>query len=255
LQDWIFTARARRSPAVRLVCVPYAGGGIDVFAGWADRLPACEVGIVQLPGRGSRLRDPLVDTVGRAAAAVAGAVAAMPAFPTVLFGHGLGALIAFETARRLRDRTWPLLGLFVSGQRAPALPPAQPSIAALPDAEFLAAFAARYEPAVRTTLGDPDLQLLLLPGMRADMAMAEQYLYEPSAPLDCPIAACGGSDDPYASREDMEAWSAATRARTSVHVFAGGHFYLLDERPAITRLIGNRLTVMLGALARSTERR
>src|SRR5688572_11823589 len=111
---WIVTPRPNRAAAVRLVCLPHAGGGVATFRGWPEQLPAAEVSIVQLPGRGSRLREPLVDSLVSAADAVADSIAASPACPTVLLGHSLGALIAFESARRLRDRGWPLLALFVS---------------------------------------------------------------------------------------------------------------------------------------------
>ena len=251
---WIVTPRPNRAAAVRLVCLPHAGGGVATFRGWPEQLPAAEVSIVQLPGRGSRLREPLVDSLVRAAAAVADSIAASPAWATVLLGHSLGALIAFETARRLRDRGWPLLALFVSGRRGPALPDPLPPVAHLPAGSFVSEVRRRYGAVPDGVLADPDLMQLLLPGLRADFAMLEGYRYEPGAPLNCPVIACGGVADPHARRDELDAWRRETRNRFNLHTFSGGHFYLQDERVAVTGMVANHLTVLLGAMARTGVR-
>jgi surfactin synthase thioesterase subunit len=250
--QWIVTPRPNHSPKVRLVCVPYAGAGLSVFRGWDGRLPIAEVGIVQLPGRGSRLREPLLESVAAAADGVADAIVRQPAYPTVLFGHGLGALIAFESARRLRERGWPLLALFVSGRRAPAAHDGQPAISHLPTSLFAAEVRRRYGANADSVLGDSESMPLLLPGVRADFAMAETYCYEPAAPLQCPIVACAGGNDPSTSRADLDRWRSETRARLTTRTFAGGHLYLEQERAALTAVIANQWSVMLSALARLT---
>lgn len=249
---WIVTPRPNRSAAARLICVPHAGGGVATFRGWPEQLPVADVGIAQLPGRGSRLREPLLDSLVDAASGVADSIAASPAYPTVLFGHSLGALIAFEIAKRLRDRGWPLMALFVSGRRGPSLPDPLPPVARLPTEAFVAEVRRRYDAVPDAVLADPDLMQLLLPGLRADFAMLEGYRYEPAAPLGCPLVACGGASDPHASREELEAWRREARGRFNVHTFAGGHFYLHDERVSVTAMLANHLTVLLGAMARWT---
>ena len=250
--QWIITPRPSRTPAARLVCVPHAGGGIATFRGWSDHLPSADVGVVQLPGRGSRLREPLADSLEAAARGVAEAVVELPARPTVLFGHSLGALIAFEAARMLGCWGWPVLALFVSGQRAPTIADPNPPISGLPSDAFITEIRRRYDSVPDAFLADAELMQLLVPGLRADFAMLEGYRYQPAPPLDCPIVACGGSADPHASRSDLEAWRRETRGRSSVHLFSGGHFYLQKEWEALTTLIGNQLTVLLGAMSRWT---
>jgi surfactin synthase thioesterase subunit len=251
--QWIITPRPNRAPKVRLVCVPHEGGGIATFRDWDERLPAAEIGVVQLPGRGSRLHERPVDSVAAAADAVADATVCLPAYPTVFIGHGLGALIAFEAARRLRDRRWPLLALFVSGRRAPDSADGNAAIGDLPDAPFVAEVRRRYGPLFDSVIGDAESLPLIVPGLRADVAMAEHYRYETAPPLDCPIVACAGASDPLVRRADLDGWKRETRGRFHVQTFCGGHLYLLQERAALTALIGNQLSVMLSALARLTE--
>lgn len=249
---WITVPRPPRAPLARLVCVPYAGGGVATFRGWPERLSSMEVGVVQLPGRAGRLHEPLVTCLAEAAAAIASAIHRLPPRPTVLFGHSLGALIAFETARQMEASGTPPLGLFVSGRRGPALPNRFPPIADLPTGEFLDEVRRRYGALPDAVLADPELIRLLVPGLRADLAMLESYRYEPGAPLDCPIVACSGVADPHATHAELEAWRAETRRRFTVRTFTGGHFYLHDERDALTGLIAGQLTVLLGAMARLT---
>ena len=249
---WIVTPRPSRSPELRLVCIPHAGGGASTFRDWSRGLPTADVGVVQLPGRAGRLGEPLVESVSAAADGAADAIARLATYPTVLFGHGLGALIAFEAARRLRDRQWPLLALFVSGRRAPALRDPEPPIAHLPVSVFLAEVRRRFGGLPDAALSDDESAPLLVRSLRADFAMAEGYRYEQAAPFDCPIVACGGTADPHASPSDLVAWRTETRSRVSVHTFAGGHLYLERERAAVTARFANHLSVMLGALARCT---
>src|SRR5687768_11731692 len=109
----IVTPRPNPRAALRLILTPDAGGSAATFRGWCERLPAAAVGIVQLPGRPASGREPFVQSVAEAAQRIADEVTASSDDPTVLFGHGLGALIAFEAARRLSARHWPVLGLFV----------------------------------------------------------------------------------------------------------------------------------------------
>jgi medium-chain acyl-[acyl-carrier-protein] hydrolase len=110
----------------------------------------------------------------------------------------------------------------------------------------------RYDAIPDAVLADADMMQLLLPGLRADFAMLETYRYEPGAPLPCPIVACGGAADRHASRLELDAWRRETRSRFSLHTFGGGHFYLHDEREAVTTLLANQLTVLVGAMARWT---
>jgi surfactin synthase thioesterase subunit len=188
--------------------------------------------------------------VAAAAGGIADAITGLPAYPTVLFGHGLGALIAFETARRLRDRHGPVLALFVSGRQAPAQRDREPPIANLPVEQFIEEARRRSGALPDAALRDAELMRVLLPGFRADIAMAESYRYGAAAPLDCPIVACGGAADPRMSRADLESWRSETRSRFSLHVFGGGDLYLTRESTAVTALIANQLSVMLGAMSR-----
>ena len=130
--EWIIIPRPNPRASIRLIVAADVGGSPSVFRGWSERLAAANVGVIQLPGRGNRLHEQPLQSLHDAAQHVADEICAGAGSPTVLFGHGLGALIAFETARRLQTRLWPMLALFVSGQRGPAVANTAPRLGDLP---------------------------------------------------------------------------------------------------------------------------
>ncbi|RII89311.1 thioesterase II family protein, partial [Clavibacter michiganensis] len=86
-----------------------AGGAATAYRGWAPFAPrGVEVLAVQYSGRGDRYGDPVSPDLDTLAAEVAEAVDALPErLPVVLFGHSMGALVAYETARVLAARGRP----------------------------------------------------------------------------------------------------------------------------------------------------
>ncbi|MBT2458012.1 AMP-binding protein [Streptomyces sp. ISL-86] len=96
---WLRCFDRRPTAAVRVVCFPHAGGSAPYFRDWhTDLPPEVEVHAVQYPGRGDRLRDPLVDDARRMADLAMEALAPLLDRPVALFGHSLGAILAYEVA-------------------------------------------------------------------------------------------------------------------------------------------------------------
>src|SRR5690606_13046892 len=109
---------------LRLVCFPYAGGGISIFRAWPSALPAgIEVCSIELPGRDTRIAHPPLTSLPALVQEVRSTFDTLLDAPFTLFGHSMGALLAFELTRSLRRDGLPLpAALFVSGHRAPHLP-------------------------------------------------------------------------------------------------------------------------------------
>src|SRR5262249_21852763 len=118
---WIRCFHPAPYAQMRLLCFPHAGGSASSFYWLSAALgPEIEVWAVQYPGRQDRLREPLVDDVGRLADGLfddlLGHLAPAPAF----FGHSMGAIVAFEAALRAERRLGTSIPrLIASGRRAP----------------------------------------------------------------------------------------------------------------------------------------
>lgn len=217
----------RPGAAHRLFCLPYGGGGAAVYRDWPAHLPpTVEMWSVDLPGRDSAFNEPLVRDSAPLVADIARALRPRLDRRYALFGHSLGALLAFEATRLLQQQGAPLPSVLVaSAHPAPHLPPRSAPIHDLPDAAFQQRITelGGMPPGVTD---DRELMDLYLPVLRADFAVAETHRWRPGTLLRVPIAAYGGADDKDVSHAELAAWTCHTQERCTVRLFPGRHFYI-----------------------------
>ncbi|MFE9663931.1 alpha/beta fold hydrolase [Streptomyces sp. NPDC005955] len=232
---WVLRPEPRDGAALRLLCVPYAGGGTTVFHGWVAGLPDwIDVWLLRLPGREVRLREEprtdLLALAGEAAQALAPALDR----PFALFGHSLGALIAYEIAREMR-RTHGLDAshLTVSARNAPEVPQPGRMSRLLSDDAFLEALDRRFRAVPEQIRRDPEMRALYLPVLRGDITMLETYRHRAEPPLRCPITALCGAEDQEASAAGMRGWRHHGRGGFAEHAYRGGHFFLQEHRESL----------------------
>jgi medium-chain acyl-[acyl-carrier-protein] hydrolase len=159
--------------------------------------------------------------------------------PYAFFGHSMGALLAFEWARRLRrDGHSMPAWLFLSGRRAPDAPSDTRLLHSLADREFVEELTRRYNGIPPELQGDPALKEVFLPVLRADIAVVESYCFREDEPLDCPITVFAGMNDATVSWDQSLAWKRQTRQRFAMQVLPGGHFF--PRRPML-QTIGSTL--------------
>ena len=97
---WIVRPRPNPGAALRLVCIPYAGGGAAVFRTWPDALPPeIELWAIALPGRDGRAGEPLFDRLAPLVTAMADAIGPRLQGPFAIYGHSFGAMVGFGLAR------------------------------------------------------------------------------------------------------------------------------------------------------------
>jgi medium-chain acyl-[acyl-carrier-protein] hydrolase len=239
---WLLCPRPRPRAAVRLLCVPHAGGGAAGYAGWPALLPAwVEPWVLRLPGRESRVREPARTALPELVTEAAPCAARLAA-PLALFGHSLGAFVAFELARALQAGGGPDVALLAASARAaPHLTAHQTGVHRLGDDGLLRTLQARYGAVPAELQDDPELRSRYLPMLRADVTMLETYRYAPGTRLRCPVVVLGGRDDPESGEAGLQAWQQHTAAGLSLALFAGGHFYLRCAGPAVTALLAAEL--------------
>jgi surfactin synthase thioesterase subunit len=239
-QEW-FVSRGESSPwAARVYCFPYAGGNPRTFLEWQTALEhEAEVLGVCAPGRWQRAGEPVpsFDELAAGAAAAIAGVAAQDGRPVYLFGHSLGALVAFEAARLLHDL--PVLRhLVVSGMPWPALVPTErvKELGRLEGKAFAEALA-QFGGLPPELVHDDELLELLLPGVITDFRMAVGYTYRPAPPLTVDMTVANGLADDEVGPAEVEGWRKECRNEPAVRWFPGGHFYFEEHPSAVTDLL------------------
>ncbi|GMT96583.1 alpha/beta fold hydrolase [Corallococcus caeni] len=214
------------SAGVRLFCLPHAGGSASLFRGWQKGMGAdIEVCPVQLPGRENRLREPPLRELPRMMDLLVDVIAGHPDKPFALFGHSMGALLAFELSRTLRARGLPQpLHLFVASYRAPQTLQSAPATPSTHDIDV--AEARRLGSALSLSGEMAEEMLSLMRGtLLADTALCESYRFTPGPPLTCPLSAFRGFDD-YVPEDATLAWRELSTGPFSTQTFLGDHFFL-----------------------------
>jgi surfactin synthase thioesterase subunit len=238
---WIRELRRTRRPAAHVVFFPHAGGAATFFAPLARHFPAdFDVSAAQYPGRQERFGEPFVDTVEGLADHLAPALrryAAGPA-PLVLFGHSMGASVAFETAGRLGagHRGAPCR-LVVSASPAPSVR-RRDDVHRGTDREVLAHLA-ELGGTDAEILNSPELVELLLPAFRNDYGAVARYRPADRAVVDLPVLCLVGDRDRRATPEDAAAWKEHTSADFRMRTFPGGHFFLTEHQETVARLVAH----------------
>jgi len=224
---WFAALGSHRCGGRRLICFHHAGGSAAVFRAWPTALgPEVEVWVIYLPGRGRRFTEPPMTDFDDVAAAAARALALEPSIPCAFFGHSLGALLAFEVARRLwyGGRAAPV-HLVVAGMLPPRRMVPRPGDApSFANAELLRRLK-DLGGTSRMVLDNPELMAVHLPTIHADLALCESYRYRPGPPLPCTITAMGGRDDREAPLDVLAGWSEETSAGFNLRAYSGGHFF------------------------------
>lgn len=220
-----------RGGNIRLFCLPYAGAGASLFREWVEGLAAhALVHPVQLPGREERIGEAPYDRMGPLVRSVCDEIQTLAAEPYALFGHSLGAMIAFEVAREIRRRGGrEPVHLFVSGHSAPQRGARPERISQMPEAALKDRLR-RLGGTPEAVLDHPELMALLLPVVRADFNVSETYRYREERPLEVPITAFGGERDSEAPAEIMGEWQRQTENRFLLQTLPGDHFFIHTHR-------------------------
>ncbi|WP_406835989.1 thioesterase II family protein [Streptomyces sp. AHU1] len=210
---------------VRLVCLPYAGGGADSYRPWASALPeGCELIAPELPGHGRRLPERPLE---RAEDVVADLLPRLgdPAAPLVVFGHSMGGLLAYELCDALDRSGTPPQALVVSAMGPPDLLDSARSNALAEDPEALMDHVAGLGSTPSPVLADPGMRALVLRPLQADFRLLGRARRTEVREVPVPLYALAGDGDPVHPPHEVAGWQRHARFWKGLRVLPGDHFF------------------------------
>lgn len=241
---WLLRLPSAGSPRLRLICFPYAGGGPDLFRTWKGELsPGVEIVGVRLPGRGSRLREPMYSSWPALIQDTYEAIEDLLDEPHAFYGHSFGGRLAYELTHVAAARhPGSTSRLFVSGCRSPDTPQRRPYMHELSDSEFRSALRAMGG-TPDAILDHPALMRTMLLTVHNDIRLAELWTERHGRGVPVPITAVTGRDDPIDDERSMRGWLRFSPDAELLEIPAG-HFFVETHRRQLLGIINSRLEVI-----------
>ncbi|MFG2502307.1 thioesterase II family protein [Streptomyces sp. NPDC048441] len=239
---WIRRYKPAEQARARLLCLPHAGGSASFYLPFARSFgPDIEALTVQYPGRQDRRHEPCVDSITGLADALVDEVLPWADRPFAIFGHSMGAMVAFELALRLEQRGMTPLAVFVSGRRAPSRLRENAAPVHLRDDRGLIAEVCSLSGTDPRVFEDEDLLRMVLPALRSDYKAAETYRYAPGPRLAAPVHAQVGTEDPRVTLDEARSWADHTDGGFEMDTYPGDHFYLTEQRQSVAAVVSRRI--------------
>ncbi|MGD1714964.1 thioesterase II family protein [Dapis sp. BLCC M172] len=235
---WIKIFQPCPQPRLRFFCFHPSASGASLFRLWGKYLPSnIEVCAIQLPGRETRIKEPLITKWDNLLPPLIQALKPLIIeYPFVFFGHSLGAAICFELACQLRMEKLPIpKGLFLSGRYAPHIPIDKP-VHQKSDQVLISKFR-DYGGTPEAVLQNRDLMELFVPILRADLTLHETYIESGEPPFEFPIVTFRGKNDGELNYKELFEWRHYTLGSFDLHEFPGGHMFFQKEPKTLIETI------------------
>ncbi|RAU91800.1 thioesterase [Mycobacterium colombiense] len=214
------------------VVFPHAGAAAASYRVLAAALAAGgDTYIVQYPQRADRLSEPGHDNVHDLAASLFQAAPWSSVAPLKLFGHSMGAVVAFEFARVAETRGAAVQKLWVSAGPPPCVVADMPELPTSDDG--LLADIADLGGTDPELLADEEFSELLTTAVRADYQAFNGYDPSPDVRIGADIHVLGGHDDHRIATGVLRQWERHTAGSFALSLYDGGHFYVYDHVQAI----------------------
>lgn len=226
---------------IKVFLIPYAGASAMIYYSWKKLFPEnFELCFIELSGRGSRYEIDFYKNVEEAIDEISSIIEKKIGLDNYyIFGHSMGALLAFETYYKLVNKGIRLPShIYFSGKSAPQIISDKKKSYNLSDEKFLEAVS--IYGGIPKEFYQEEVKKVFLPVLRADMKIIEDYIYlEKTHKINCDISVLYGEDDFTTPIDSIQKWSCHAGKHIHFYKFKGKHFFINDDYLKIISLIVN----------------
>ncbi|EHC0798147.1 thioesterase [Salmonella enterica] len=225
---WFTTAREARSNDAVLYCLAHAGGNAEDYLRWQSGLSDdLLMKAVTLPGTGRRYGEAYPTDINLLTDNIAAAIEREGDKTFYLFGHSMGAILAWEVARKLR---MPPAGLLLSASLSPTEIPS-PRIIRMAeiDNETFIQEMLYFNGIDESLVHNPFLNDIVAEKLKRDFQLIARYRYQHSAPVSAPVMVIVGEDDAHVPVDSLMKWQSHTQHFLGTKQVPGDHFYFNDH--------------------------
>ncbi len=228
---------------INVFCLPYAGGSKYSFWCYQRHVRAnLNLVPIELPGRGSRMEEPLMDDIHRVVEDVLQQIAGLLHQPYAIYGHSMGTLLGYLLTRKIIAAGYPPpLQLFFTGRAGPSVKKDRSNICDLPRAGFFTELK-KLGGITEDLVGNEELMEIFEPVIRADLRALATYEHRTVPAFTIPITVMTGTEEDM-EEADIRSWQQETTQPVKYYTFTGNHFFIFNHAEEI-------MNIMSAAMAR-----
>ncbi|MDB5086621.1 MAG: Surfactin synthase thioesterase subunit [Mucilaginibacter sp.] len=231
---------------ILLLALPFAGGNSYSYNFLKALLPGnIHLETLEYPGRGKRSKTALVNQmdvlIDDLLPQYHEIVKEVNPGKVVVYGHSIGSVIGLtliHVLNREKDLLKPEMAIF-SGHGGPQLTPKR-MLSSLPSRELIAYFES-IGSLQKEIVNDAELIDYILPILRNDLVLYENYTPVYENKLTIPLAVINGKQDNILQK-DIDGWQFETTVQVEFYQMEGHHFFMSQFSAAFSGLIINLLT-------------
>ncbi len=249
LDKW-FGITSKPEAEIRLFSFPYMGGGATSFARWNDHLPdSIEVIPVHLPGREDRADEESLSDITKLVKEIADAMEPLLDKPFALYGHSIGAAMAYRLDAELKRRKKDAEHLFLAAWFGPRQTSPFDTIRSVTSDQLMHESARemiynhlRTLEIDEKVISNRPLMDEMMPSIRADIIMGINMEKERfGEKTETPVTAIAGKKDTVFTMDSIKKWESFAQKEYQFREVDGAHLFMGENRHEVLEIIKETL--------------
>jgi medium-chain acyl-[acyl-carrier-protein] hydrolase len=231
--------------SINLICLPFAGGSKYSYNLYTKyKPPFIDLTALDYPGHGARLQERLLTDIQSIADDVYEQIKHKLHTPYAIYGHSMGALVAYLTVRKILEEQQPLPAhLFLTGCGSPSSNGKRRGRHLLSSDSFIEELKSMGG-IPDEILYDSDSMRFFEPKLRADFQAVDTYHYAAQPAFELPVTVITGLQEIITIEEALQ-WQEITNQPLSFKQLPGGHFFIFNCANEVMGIIEQSLAAML----------